>query len=219
MHARACCRAKCSPVTNTCTEQPFLSRYRADNPYNTFMMGNHFPQPPVTGTVTPTPLNQSFPNSPILSPSKPHLVLPPPLNQFSPALPSFPPPKPYLVLRDILCSCEAYGMRPMHKTKKSLRASTNINAGTSASPGSNTRLGGSAPTHLSEHCQGVGHHVFGGDLSQQVLASKARGHGGLAGPGRTTNHHPHRGDGQGGVRQLDANVSLCEIGTQHAEGK
>ena len=28
--------------------------------------------------------------------------------------PSFPPPspKPYLVLRDTLCSCEAYGMRP-----------------------------------------------------------------------------------------------------------
>jgi hypothetical protein len=44
-----------------------------------------------------TPLNQYFPNSP---------------------LPSFPPPKPYLVLRDTLCSCEAYGMRPMHKKRK-----------------------------------------------------------------------------------------------------
>ena len=34
---------------------------------------------------------------------------------------SFPillPPKPYLVLRDTLCSCEAYGMRPMYKKKK-----------------------------------------------------------------------------------------------------
>ncbi len=28
------------------------------------------------------------------------------------------PPKPYLVLRDTLCSCEAYGMRPMCKEKK-----------------------------------------------------------------------------------------------------
>jgi hypothetical protein len=31
------------------------------------------------------------------------------------------PPKPYLVLRDTLCSCEAYGMRPMYKEKKTLR--------------------------------------------------------------------------------------------------
>ncbi len=52
-------------------------------------------KPPVTGTVTPTPLDQSLPNSPILL-----------------------PPKPYLVLRDTLCSCEAYGMRPMYKGKK-----------------------------------------------------------------------------------------------------
>ena len=37
---------------------------------------------------------------------------PPPLTQ---ALPSFSPPRPYLVLRDNLCSCEAYGMRPTQK--------------------------------------------------------------------------------------------------------
>ena len=54
-----------------------------------------FPPPPVTGTVTSTPLDQSLPNFPILL-----------------------PPKPYLVLRDTLCSCEAYGMRPMYKKKK-----------------------------------------------------------------------------------------------------
>ena len=30
------------------------------------------------------------------------------------------PPKPYLVLRDTLCSCEAYGMKPMYK-KKTMR--------------------------------------------------------------------------------------------------
>jgi hypothetical protein len=45
--------------------------------------------------VTPTPVAQSLPNSPILL-----------------------PPKPYLVLRDTLCSCEAYGMIPMYKEKK-----------------------------------------------------------------------------------------------------
>ncbi len=50
-----------------------------------------FPSPPVKGTVIPTPLNQSLPNSPILL-----------------------PPKPYFVPRDTLCSCEAYGMRPMY---------------------------------------------------------------------------------------------------------
>ncbi len=38
-----------------------------------------------------------------------------PSTNLSPTLPSFPPPKPYLVPRDTLCSCEAYGMRPMHK--------------------------------------------------------------------------------------------------------
>ena len=27
-------------------------------------------------------------------------------------------PKPYLVLRDTLCSCEAYGMKPMYKKKE-----------------------------------------------------------------------------------------------------
>ncbi len=48
--------------------------------------------------MTPTPLNQSLPNSFILS-----------------------PPKPYLVLRDTLCSCEAYGMKPMHKKTIKLR--------------------------------------------------------------------------------------------------
>ncbi len=37
---------------------------------------------------------QSLPNSPILL-----------------------PPKPYLVHRDTLCSCEAYGMKPMYKEK------------------------------------------------------------------------------------------------------
>ena len=47
------------------------------------------------GTVTPTPLNQPLPNSPILF-----------------------PPKLYLVLRDTLCSCEAYGMKLMYKKKK-----------------------------------------------------------------------------------------------------
>jgi hypothetical protein len=31
---------------------------------------------------------------------------------------SFPPPKPYLVLRNTLCSCEAYGMRPMYKEEQ-----------------------------------------------------------------------------------------------------
>jgi hypothetical protein len=31
------------------------------------------------------------------------------------------PPKPYLVLRDTLCSCEAYGMKPMYKKKKKKR--------------------------------------------------------------------------------------------------
>jgi hypothetical protein len=34
-----------------------------------------FPPPPVTGTVTPTPLNQTLPNSPILLPPKPYFVL------------------------------------------------------------------------------------------------------------------------------------------------
>jgi hypothetical protein len=29
-----------------------------------------------------------------------------------------PPPKPYLVLRDTLCSCEAFGMRPVRKERK-----------------------------------------------------------------------------------------------------
>jgi hypothetical protein len=53
------------------------------------------PPPPVTGTVTPTLFNQSLPNSPILL-----------------------SPKPYLVLRDTLCSCEAYGMKPMKKKKR-----------------------------------------------------------------------------------------------------
>jgi hypothetical protein len=47
------------------------------------------------GTVTLTPLNQSLPNSPILF-----------------------LPKPYLVLRDTLCSCEAYGRKPMYKKEK-----------------------------------------------------------------------------------------------------
>ena len=42
------------------------------------------------------------------------LPTPPPFVQITPTLPSFPPPKPYLVLRDTLCSCEAYGMRPMY---------------------------------------------------------------------------------------------------------
>ena len=40
------------------------------------------------------PIKQSLPNSPVLF-----------------------LPKPYLVLRDTLCSCEAYGMKPMHKKK------------------------------------------------------------------------------------------------------
>jgi hypothetical protein len=39
----------------------------------------------------------------------------PPTTNLSSTLPSFPPPKPYLVLRDTLCSCEAYGMRPMYR--------------------------------------------------------------------------------------------------------
>ena len=42
---------------------------------------------------------------------------PPPSTNSPPTLPSFPPPNPYIVLRDTLCSCEAYGMRPMHKKK------------------------------------------------------------------------------------------------------
>ena len=37
-------------------------------------------------------------------------------------LPSFPPPQPYLDLRDALCSCEAYGMRPMNKEKQAVGA-------------------------------------------------------------------------------------------------
>jgi hypothetical protein len=36
------------------------------------------------------------------------------------------PPKPYLVLRDTLCSCEAYGMRPMHKETNQPLAAINI---------------------------------------------------------------------------------------------
>jgi hypothetical protein len=36
------------------------------------------------------------------------------------------PPKPYLVLpRDTLCSCEAYGMKPMYK-EKNTRASQGL---------------------------------------------------------------------------------------------
>ena len=40
-------------------------------------------------------------------------------NPISPNSPILFLPKPYLVLRDTLCSCEAYGMRPMYKKKKS----------------------------------------------------------------------------------------------------
>jgi hypothetical protein len=64
-----------------------------------------FPLPPVTGTVTSTPLDQSLPN----------------LN-----FPILLPPKPYLVLRDTLCSCEAYGMRPMYKKKKKKKNSHSL---------------------------------------------------------------------------------------------
>jgi hypothetical protein len=39
------------------------------------------------------------------------------IERISPTLPSFPPPKNNLVLRDTLCSCEAYGMRPMYEEK------------------------------------------------------------------------------------------------------
>ncbi len=47
-------------------------------------------------------------------------VTPPPSTNISPTLPSVSPPKLYLVLvlRDTLCSCEAYGMRPTYKGKK-----------------------------------------------------------------------------------------------------
>jgi hypothetical protein len=59
---------------------------------------------------------------------RPSLVVPPtprhghrdphPPQPISPNSPILFPPKPYLVPRDTLCSCEAYGMRPMYKKKK-----------------------------------------------------------------------------------------------------
>ncbi len=52
------------------------------------------------GSSPHPPSRASFPNSPILS-----------------------PPKPYIVLRDTLCSCDAYGMRPMYKRKNAPKGS------------------------------------------------------------------------------------------------
>jgi hypothetical protein len=70
--------------------------------------------PPLTPTY-PQSLNRPVANITAKLGSCP---LPPPSTNLSPTLPSFPPPNQYLVLRDTLCSCEVYGMRPMYKEKK-----------------------------------------------------------------------------------------------------